>query len=465
MIWRHLNMLYLKKVCCTLLAFVTLMSVMILIPQASAQAAFVVDYNVTCDAVYMVNLDTNMVVYEKNANKQKYPASMTKLVTCLITLEYFSDPGSENVTIGREVMRNETLLSEGVWSTSALKEGERVDLETLLYCAMLPSDNYAALAIAYYVSAEKGDGTLLWFIDRMNEKALELGCKDTQFMNPHGLFHSKHVTTAHDMYLLTRHALQVPGFKDIVGTTVYNRRATNKNDFAETNNQYRLENTNMMLSTAYEYYYQYIKGVKTGFIKAAGHTLSTYATRNGYSYITVLMDDGATKNSDKNYCMLDARALYQWAFSNLELKELVSAAAPVATVDIELAWSVDTLDLYPAQSFTTLTLNNVEPSSIMVKKNIPDTLQAPIQKGKELGTADLIYGSEVLGTITLVAGETVERSELLYVLSLGSNLFGSPVFLVFIGLVVCGVIGYVIFSMMRSRSVGSVKRVRRYRRM
>jgi len=461
-------MVHIKRAVSMLMVLLSLLGVMICVPQTKADAAFVVDYDVTCDAVYMVNLDTDMVVYEKNGHKQKYPASMTKLVTCMITLEYFSDPKSENVTISRDVMTNDTLLKNGVWSTGALKEGERIDLEALLYCAMLPSDNYAALAIAYFVSAEKGDGTLLWFIDRMNEKAIELGCNDTQFMNPHGLYHEDHYTTAHDMYLLAKNAMQVPGFANIVSTTVYNRKATNKNDFAETNGKYRLENTNKMLSTAYEgdgYYYQYVKGIKTGFIQAAGHTLATYATRNGYSYITILMDDGATKNSEKNYCMIDAKALYQWAFTSLDLKELVSAASPVATVGIDLAWSVDTLDLYPAESFTTLTLNNVESSSIMVKKNIPDTITAPVKKGDKLGTADLIYGSEVVGQIELVAGETVERSELLYVLSLGSSLFGSPVFIALLAVVSVGIVGYLVFSMLRSRNVGSVKRVRRYRRM
>ncbi len=460
-------MLHFKRALCTVLALIVVLGAMICVPQSSADAAFVIDYDVTCDAVYMVNLDTGMVVYEKNADKQKYPASMTKLVTVMIALEYFSDPASENVTISREVMTNQTLLSNGVWSTGALKEGERLSLKDLIHCAMLPSDNYAALAIAYYVSQEKGDGSLLWFIDEMNSKARELGCTNTQFMNPHGLFHSGHYTTAKDMFLLAKHAMSISYFAEIVSTTVYRRAATNKNpDFGKEG--YRLENTNMMLSTAYEkqgYYYQYVKGIKTGFIGAAGHTLASYATRNGYSYITILMDDGAKKNSDKNYCMIDAKALYQWAFTSLDLKELVSANSPVAKVDIDLAWSVDSLDLYPAESFTTLMLNNVEPSSIMVRKNIPDTLEAPIKKGQILGTADLIYGSEQIGTIQLVAGDTVERSELLYVLRLAGNLFGSPIFIIFIALAAIAFVGYFVYSMLRSRNVGSVKRVKRYRRM
>ncbi|MBE6759413.1 MAG: D-alanyl-D-alanine carboxypeptidase [Ruminococcaceae bacterium] len=459
---------HIKRAVSTLMAVIVFLGVLVMIPQTSANAAFVIDYDVTCDAVYMVNLDTGIPVYEKNSEKQKYPASMTKLVTCMIALEYYSDPKAENVTISREVMTNETLLSNGVWSTGGLKEGERLSLKDLLHCAMLPSDNYAALAIAYFISQEKGNGTLLWFIDRMNEKARELGCTNTQFMNPHGLYHSAHYTTAKDMFKLAEHAMTIPYFAEIVSTPVYRRPATNKNpDFGKEG--YRLENTNMMLSTAYEekgYYYQYVKGIKTGFIGAAGHTLATYATRNGYSYITILMDDGAKKNSDKNYCMIDAKALYQWAFTSLDLKELVSATKPVTTVDVDLAWSVDTLDLYPQDSFTTLMLNNVEPSSIMVKKkDIPDSIEAPIKKGQVIGTADLIYGSEKVGTITLIAGDTVERSELLYVLKLAGDLFSSPVFLIIFFLAVFGLVGYFVYSLMRSRSVGSVKRVRRYRRM
>lgn len=454
-----------KKSLSVLLAFVAIFTIFSIVPQTDASAAFVIDYDVHCDAIYMVNLDTGIVIYDKNSDKQKYPASMTKVMTCLIALEYFSDPASEYVTITGDVMRNEMLLSNGVWSTGALKEGERVRLKDLLHCALLPSDNYAALAIAYYVSSEKGNGNLLWFVDRMNEKAKEIGCTNTQFMNPHGLYHPKHYTTAYDMFLISQYAMQISYFAEIVNTTVYRRPATNKNpEFGVEG--YRLENTNKMLSTAYEeYYYQYVKGIKTGFVGAASHTLTTYATKNGYSYIMVLMDDGAKKNNDKNYCMLDAKALYQWAFSNLDLKELVSAGTAVATVDIELAWSVDTLELYPAESYSTLMLNNVEPSSILVKKNIPDSIEAPIEKGEILGTADLIYGSEVVGTIQLVAGETVQRSELLYILSLANGLFDSPVFIAVVVVIVGLLAAYIIYSLMRSRSVGSVKRVKRYRRM
>ncbi len=456
----------LKKATCLVLALVMSFGILTIIPQSKAKAAFVVDYQPTCDAVYMVNLDTGIVVYEKNADKKKYPASLTKMMTCMIALEYFSDPASEFVTISRAVMTDRTCINAGVWSTGYLKEGERLTLKDLLHCAMLPSDNYAALAIAYFVSEKKGntDGSLEWFIGKMNEKAKSLGCTGTQFINPNGLFHEEHYSTAHDMFLIARAAMSIPYFAEIVNTTVYRRASTNMNDFGEQGA--RLENTNKMLSTAYvEYFYQYVKGIKTGFLAKASHCLASYATKDGYSYICVCLDDGAKTNNSKNYAMLDARTLYQWAFTSLDLKEVVSADKPVSTVGLAMAWGKEKLDVYPAESFTTLMPSNVESYSVMVKTSLPDTINAPVKKGEILGTAQLIYGSEVIGTIDIISGETIQRSELLYILSLISGLFESTVFIIFLVLVVLAAAGYVVYSLMRTRSVGSLKHVHRYRKM
>ena len=459
---------WVKKIVSMVMVCIITFGMLIIIPQTEAEAAFKIDYDVHCDCIYMVNLDTGMVVYEKNADKIKYPASLTKMMTCLIALEYYSDPAAEYVTISNAVMTDKTLINNGVWSNGQLVEGERVTLKDLLYCALLPSDNYAALAIAYYVAKEKG-GTddVQWFINKMNEKAKELGCENTLFMNPHGLFHEHHYSTAKDLFLIAQYAMNIPYFAEIVNTTVYLRGQTNMHPTYSDGKDYcRLENTNMMLSTAYEeYYYQYVKGIKTGFIGKSSHNFASYATKDGYSYIIIALDDGATKNKDTNYAMLDCKSLFHWAFTNLSLKEVVKSNTAVATVNIELAWSRDTIELYPAESFTTLMLSNIQSTSIMVRTDLPDTIQAPVKKGDVLGTAQLVYGSEVIGTIDLVAGETVQRSELLYVFSLISNMFGSTVFIVLLVILVLIAVAYVVYSLLHARNVSSLKKVHRYRRM
>lgn len=446
--------------------------VLLIVPQSEANAAFKVDYDEHCDCIYMVNLDTGMVVYEKNAEKVKYPASLTKMLTCIIAVEYFTDPASEYVTISNAVMTDRTLINNQVWSTSYLKEGERVTLRDLLYGAMLPSDNHAALAIAYYVSEQKGNGTLQWFIDKMNAKAEELGCTNSLFMNPHGLYAEHHTSTAKDLYLIAKAGMELDYFADIVSTTVYKRGATNKNTFPEdegfVGGEARLENSNKMLSTAYErlgYYYQYVKGIKTGFLKVSHHNLATYATRNGYSYILITLDDGQEKNGDTNYCMIDSRALYYWAFTNLTLREIISSTTPIATVEIEYAWKADTIDLYAAEGFTTLLPNHIKQSSIMVVPDIEEKVRAPVKKGDVLGTAQLIYGTEVIGTVQLVAGETVQRSELLYILGILSGMVGSIWFYLFVGLAVLAAVVYVMYTLIKAKNMSSLKRVRRYRKM
>ena len=457
-----------------MLSVIVTFSLLTIVPQQTASAAFVVDYEPFCDAVYMVNLDTGMVVYEKNADKIKYPASTTKMMTCMLALEYFSDPASEYYTISRTIMTDKNCINQGVWSTGYLVEGERVRLKDLLHCAMLPSDNYAALAIAYYVSEQKGDGSLEWFVNRMNARAKELGCTNTQFINPNGLFHEEHYSTAHDLFLIAKEAMSIPYFAEIVNTTVYYRPATNMNpQFGEKGA--RLENNNKMLSTAYQnskdeyqdYYYQYVKGIKTGFLAKAGHCLCTYATKDGYSYICVCLDDSAPKNSSTNYAMYDTKMLYQWAFSSLTLKEIVNTEKPLGiTVNLDMAWGRDTLELYPAENFTTLMPSHVEPSSVMIKPDLDDTIKAPVKKGEILGTAQLIYGSEVIGTINVTSNETVQRSGLLYFLSLVSNLFQSTGFVILLTLLVLLAVGYVVYSLIRSKNIESIKRsARRYRHM
>ncbi|MBE6765494.1 MAG: D-alanyl-D-alanine carboxypeptidase [Ruminococcaceae bacterium] len=449
-----------KRIACAMLLLAIMVSTVLVYPQTTADAAFVIDYEPYCDCIYMVNLETGLVVFEKNAEKVKYPASLTKIMTCLLVLEYYSDLENEKVTISNAVMTDKTLLSEGVWSATALKTGERIRLIDLLYCAMLASDNYAALALAYKVSEDKGDGTIDWFIKQMNSKAAELGCTNTQFVNPHGLFNENHYSTAKDMFLICKYAMEMPSFAEIVETDVpYYRPPTNMTD--ET---VRFETTNRMMMSAYvDYYYQYVKGIKTGFLKASGHTYASYAVKDGYSYIIVCMDDGATSNyGQRNDAMVDAKQLFQWAFSDLSLKEVVNTNTVIVEAPVEWAWNKTTVELVPSESFRTIMPSNIELSSILVETDIPGTLKAPLRQGDVVGTASLIYANEVIGVIDLVAGETVQRSELLYIMSIIDGVFDSTLFLIFAIMLVLGVVGYVIYSLIHARNIGSLKKVRRY---
>ena len=204
-----------------------------------------VDYKFNADTVsdevYLENLNAGAVVYEKNSNKRSYPASTTKIMTFIITAENVSDLENTSVTIKQDIISGLDLESTVMGLSSHI--GEKVSVKDLLYGLMLPSGNDAALVLADYVG-----GGISGFVEKMNAKAAELGCKNTHFANPHGLYDTNHYSTAHDMALIAKHAMKIKGFMDICNTVYYTP------DGFKT-----LHNTNYMLDPAAEdgmYYYR-----------------------------------------------------------------------------------------------------------------------------------------------------------------------------------------------------------------
>lgn len=159
-------------------------------------------------AALLVSPESDMVLYEKNADEKRYPASTTKIMTALLTLENVSDL-SAVVTAEASDFENVTADS----SNAGIKLGEQVTVKDLLYALMLPSANEAAYMLARHVG-----GSWEQFVDMMNERAAELGCTGTHFCNPCGLHEDDHYTTAHDLYRIAKQAMKDATFRDIVST-------------------------------------------------------------------------------------------------------------------------------------------------------------------------------------------------------------------------------------------------------
>ena len=190
-------------------------------------------------AVYMVELTTDTLIHSRNANERRYPASLTKIMTAILTLENIPDLDQE-ITFTAELQNYvyEINLSYGGGiSTGGIVLNETLTVEQLLYAIMLPSANEAAVMLAY----EIGDGSLERFAEMMNEKAAELGCQGTHFVNSNGLFEEDHYTTAYDMYLITKYALQFDLFREIVSTPSYDTGPTNQQE------NLHWDNTNQMI--------------------------------------------------------------------------------------------------------------------------------------------------------------------------------------------------------------------------
>ena len=258
--------------------------------------------NINTPSAMLIEVNSGAILYEKNANEVNYPASITKVMTTMLALEYCEL--DEIVTFSDDAIN----LNQGDTSHIARDYGEEMTIEQCLYAIMLESANECSYAVAEHVGQKLG-GDYQTFIDLMNEKALDLGCTNTHFSNSNGLPDPNHWTSAHDMGLIAAEAYKNETFQIIVGCRSYRIPPTNKHaDITPLNNHHA------MISNykTNKYLYQYCTGGKTGFTQAAGSTLVTFAEKDGLTLACVVM---RTNGTDQ---YLDTRTLFEYGFQNFQ---------------------------------------------------------------------------------------------------------------------------------------------------
>lgn len=245
----------------------------------------------------LMEMSTGAILYEKNSTEQNYPASITKILTTLVALE--NSELNEVVTFSDEAIDN----TEG--SGIARDYGEQMTMEQCLYAVMLNSANECAYAVAEHVG-----GTVDNFVAMMNAKVKELGCKNTHFSNPHGLFAEDHYTSCYDMALIAKAAYENETFRIITGTARYTIPPTNKHE-EETS----LQNHNEMLYPwqHMQYRYEFCTGGKTGYTDVARSTLVTFAEKDGMECVCVVM------RTESPSQWTDSTNLFNFAFDNFQL--------------------------------------------------------------------------------------------------------------------------------------------------
>nr|WP_319487439.1 D-alanyl-D-alanine carboxypeptidase family protein [uncultured Caproiciproducens sp.] len=441
---------------------ITILTILVVFSSFKANAAtFNIDFDPSSAAVELVNLDTDTVVYQKNADVRREPASTTKIMTFIIASEQIKDLDGTKITITKDLM--DTLLGTGS-SMSNIKIGDQLTALQLMNCMLVPSGNDAALFLADYV----GKGSVDSFVDMMNAKAKELGCTGTHFTNPHGLHDENHYTTAHDLYLMTKYAMSLPHFTEITSQA----RATYKPAGGPDAGKERLLiTTNLLIdkNTGSQYYYQYARGIKTGHTDESGYCLVSSATAEGYSYLCVALGApsiDANGNQIKTRGeMVDTKKLYQWAFKNLQLKSILNSNESIGEVKLKDAWNKDKLLLVAEKNYSAMLPMNVSASSVIITKNIPDVVTAPVKKGQVIGTATLSYANQKLTTVNIVAAVSVERSELLHSANTVKAIFTSVWFIVIVSIIVLLVIIYIILALIYNRKKKNLRRVKKYRKM
>ena len=267
--------------------------------------------DVTAESAIVMDARSGEIIYSKQADAQRYPASITKVMTALLAIENcnmddivtFSDQAVNGIEAGS--------------SSAGINVGAELTVEDTLYALMLVSANEAGAALAEHISGSDKD-----FGKLMTKRAKELGCKGTHFTNPHGLPDEDHYTTAYDMGLILKEAIKHEEFRKISSTITYTLESDTLTQSIELWNHAKILRENS------EYYYKYAVGAKTGFTQAALNTLVTYAEKDGVQLLCVILKD---YGADQSY--YDTTHLYKWAFDQ------VKSIKPLKDYDVSLAIS------------------------------------------------------------------------------------------------------------------------------
>lgn len=230
--------------------------------------------SVSAESAIVMDVQSGIILYEKNIDKREYPASITKIMTALVAIENSSL--SETVTYSKEAVTN---LESGA-SNIEIQPGEKLSMEDSLYGILMMSANEACNGVAEHVA-----GSIDAFVKMMNTRAKELGCTGTHFANTNGLWMKNHYTTAHDMAIIARAAYKNPTFAKITGTKTYSIPRTNKHLARSIYNHH-----GMLYAYKFpQYLYEYCVGGKTGYTEKCRYTLVTYAKKNGMTLLSVVM--------------------------------------------------------------------------------------------------------------------------------------------------------------------------------
>lgn len=407
-----------KRLLCVLLTAVLIVS---LTAQHAYTASFSPDFDVYSESALLYNLDTKEIVYQKNADEKRTPASLTKIMTAVLVLEQFKDNVAALSTTywsGGYECFDELYLTGA--STADIRNGEEVSVKDLLYALMLRSACEAANILAVNVG-----GSLQGFADMMNLKAQQLGMDNTHFTNAHGLFWQDHYTTARDLCKLIEYAMTLPMFLEIACAPSYEMAETSYHDARI------ISHTNSMLQKGSEYYYEYAKGIKTGTLDESGRCLASLAYKDGYSYLLVTL--GAPQYDENGnqvmYNMIDHKNIYEWAFSDFKYTTLIAGTEEIAEVPIEYGEGIDYVIVRPEEEYSRIWNSRVPAESIHRVIDLKQNVIAPVKEGEILGTMELQYGGETLAKMNLVATRDVARSKQKELLAVAQSFIGSDEFL------------------------------------
>ncbi|NLY52367.1 MAG: D-alanyl-D-alanine carboxypeptidase [Firmicutes bacterium] len=328
--------------------------------------------SISATSAILLEGTTGTVLYAKNEHIRRPPASTTKILTALLALE--DGNLKDIVTISQKAASIRG-------SSAGIRARQRIPLSDLLHGLMLPSGNDAAVAIAEHLAGSESQ-----FVKRMNARARELGAVNSHFVNPHGLDHPDHYSTAFDLAMITRVALLYPMFGEIVRKPHHQARFDSS--------QWSWHNTNRLLLS-----FEGAEGVKTGTTSGAGHCLVAAASRDGRQLICIVL------NSRNRWH--DAAQLLEYGFQEFHLLPLAKQGEPLVEVNVYGGLHRQLIGTAGETVYKVVRNQDVDDvkSHIIIEKT-----NAPIRRGQKIGELRCTLHDEVIGQVPLIASQSVPRA-------------------------------------------------------
>lgn len=331
--------------------------------------------DVTADSAVVMDAQSGKVLWAKDPDTPRFPASTTKIMTAMLLIER---------CLPSDVITAPPGVDKVAGASLHLVPGEQLTAQEMLYGILLRSANDGCVAVACHIS-----GNVRAFAQLMNDRARELGCRNTHFDNPNGLNDDNHTISACDLALIARAAMTYPAFREVVGIRRHElKRSINTQDrFLLSKNKYL-----SMDPTA--------DGIKTGWTRPAGQCYVGSATRNGYRVITVVLHSSNWKE--------DHAKMLDWAFANHDRKLVAKAGDSLGTVRIDGGVNSDVEATVAEDQYHIFAKDR--PCDAVVKIDLDKDIPAPIAKGQQIGTMTLSDQDGWVERVPLVAGNGVQRA-------------------------------------------------------
>lgn len=375
-----------------------------------------VDYEVEATAAALIELNSDTLAYGYNIDKRIYPASLTKIMTCMVAIK--NGHMNDLVTVTESSLAD----FDPNGSSAGLKIGEQLTLRELLYCIMVESANDACDVVAEYIA-----GDIDTYVQMMNDQAKALGMTSTHYVNTHGMHDSEHYTTVRDLSTLSRWAWQYEEFQEFATTTMHTVPATNLSD------ERKIYTTNYLVSTHIQsqYYYSKASGIKTGFTTPAGCCLISTAKDKGLYFMSIVC--GCEMRKDSNGADYDMRfpvskKLFEYGFDHFSFVQVLTDTKMQDQPSVLYAAGRGDVVVHAAQKVSVLLPDSCKRSDIRMELHYDtEQLEAPLTQGQRVGTVSAVYDGHTLATCDLVTLTAVSRSSPIAVAEKSDNFFARMV--------------------------------------